>query len=205
MDWKNYKIKLTVRAMCLFEQMKNKSFFECDEEDALFVMYVAFIANNDLCMTYKVFLNMLEDKKVLGWIQRELEKYNKYNDQFNQAVSEIKESSDEVVFISQLAAQLIVSYGLPPDYVMNQMELWEFKEYFKAAEHRKKEQLTEQRLWTYLTILPQVDGKKMKSPEKLIQFPWETDKQKKSALEDLNSKSEQIMNFFEKQNNDESI
>ena len=56
-------------------------------------------------------------------MQRELEKYNKYNDQFNQAVSEIKESCDEVVFVSQLAAQLIVGYGLPPDYVMNQMEL----------------------------------------------------------------------------------
>ena len=191
--------------MCLFEQMRNKSFFECNEEDALFVMYVAFIANNDLNMTYEVFLNMLEDRKVLGWIQRELEKNNKYNDQFNQAVADIKESSDEVVFVSQLAAQLIVGYGLPPDYVMNQMELWEFKEYFKAAEYRKKEQLTEQRLWTYLTILPQVDSKKLKSPEQLIQFPWEIDSKKKTALKDLTSKTEIIKNFFENQHNDKSV
>lgn len=118
-----YKIKLTVKAMCLFEQMRNKSFFECNDEDALFIMYAAFIANNDLCMTFDVFVNMLEDKKVSRWLQRELDKYNKYNSQFSQAISEIKETSDEVIFVSQLAAQLIVSYGLPPEYVMNQMEL----------------------------------------------------------------------------------
>ena len=54
------------------------------------------------------------------------------------------------------------------------MELCDLPLYIKAYEKKRKEEMESGRMWTYLTILPHIDARKMKNGVKdLILFPWE--------------------------------
>ena len=76
-DLKNYKIRLNMRAMCMYEAITGKSFFDFSEdnmEDMFKVLYCSFAANNDLKMTLDTFLRLLEDEEVQKWLIHEYEK-----------------------------------------------------------------------------------------------------------------------------------
>ena len=65
------------------------------------------------------------------------------------------------------------------------MELWEIEPYLNAAEIKRKNELVTQRFWTYLTIAPNINTKKVRSPEELVPFDWEKKKEDvKKTLDD---------------------
>lgn len=202
MDFNKYKIVLNAKSLCLFEHMTGKSFFKLEQEDLLKLMYCIVVVNNpELCMTYPVFEILCQDKKVMKWLVRRYEEIMEFEAQFKlkeetpQADNaENKEDDEEEVeySIAAMAGTLIVEYGLDPDYVMYRMGIWELNNLFKAAETKKRNELTEQRLWTFLQISPHIDLKKIKTPEKLLPFPWEKGMAKKRAENDLKKKATQI-------------
>ena len=64
--------------------------------------------------------------------------------------------------------------GLDAHYALNEMELCDFPLYIEAYEKKRREEMESARMWTYLTILPHIDVRKMKNGAKdLIIFPWE--------------------------------
>lgn len=204
MDLSKYKLRLTVRAMCIFEQLAQKSFFDCEAEDVGYMMYAALVANTDIVLTYRGFLQLMKDKKVEKWLEYSFSEISKYNEQFKGLKDEHKVETDESgntshAYVTRLAAMLIVNYGLSPDYVMDKMELWELNEYFKAAEEKHKVELVEQRLWTYLTIAPNINTKKISSPEKLLPFEWEKESKKEKAMRELEENKDKIIAFFKRQ------
>jgi hypothetical protein len=63
-------------------------------------------------------------------------------------------------------------------------------------EEKTKADMVEKRFWTYMQILPHIDGKKIKSPEKLLPFPWEKEQQKQESIRFMEDNRDAIKAFF---------
>lgn len=165
--------------------MTGKSFFAANTvDDILHLLYCTLVVNNDdLFMTYKTFLQFIEDKKILNWLEREYKKVSDYNAQIKVDTEEKTEESEEKEppRMTEIASTLIMTYHIDAHYVMYEMELWEIPMYFEMGAEIAKKDLIEKRFWTYIQILPQIDGKKIKSPRQLIPFEWEEKEIKANA------------------------
>lgn len=187
MDFSKYKFRLNIKACCLYEQLTGKNFLKLGpDDDALMLVYCCLVVNNpELIMTYKVFQTLMADKKVSRWITREYNRISEFNLQIKQTElpeKEEKKKEDieiEEIKMTDVASSLIVRHGIDPHYVMYDMELWEIQPYLNAADIKRKNELITQRFWTYLTIAPQINTKKVKSPEDLVPFEWEEKKEDK--------------------------
>ena len=205
LDLTKYKIKLNVASARLFEQISGKSFFNIGEEDAFKLAYSVLVANNpELNFTFNTFMLLLQDKKVANWITREIEKENNFQAQLkfvkkNKLVEKAEEGSEDVEAlktISEYASVLIINFGMDAHYVNYEMPLYEMEDYFFVAEMKRRNDLSNQRLFTFLTMLPQLDSKKKISPEDILPFPWEQNAKKANAEEDLKKKQAMIMATF---------
>lgn len=200
------KIRFSIKACCLFEQLSGKSFFKCNEaDDIMCLLYAMYVTTNDSNITYNVFLSMLQNKKVAKALMGEYNNICKYleqlklNEQFESYNKESTGNNAEEMTITRLASSLIVQHHLDASYVMNQMQLWEIVPYFQVADSMRKMDLIDKRFWTYVSILPHIDGKKIKSADKLFQFDWEKGMNKDKYQKDLDDKTEAIKAFFEAQ------
>ena len=193
MDFKKYKIKLNVKTCCLFEQMTGKSFLAINTvDDVLHLMYASLVVNNgELFMTYNVFLKLMQDPKVAKWVEEEYKKIQEYNLQIgfygekDDEKKDEKKEKQEPPKISDIAANLIVQTGMDAHYVMYEMELWEMAMYVKSYDEKVKNEMVDKRFWTYLTIVPQIDNKKIKGPSQLVPFAWEEEERKKKVEQDI--------------------
>ena len=205
LDLTKYKIKLNVASARLFEQLTGKSFFKMGEEDAFQLAYAVLIANNpELNFTFDTFMLLLQDKKIANWITREIERENNFQAQLkftkrNKLVEKAEEGSGDVEplgTISDYASALIVNFGMDPHYVNYEMALYEMEDYFFIAEMKMRNELSNQRMFTFLTMLPHLDSKKKLAPEDILPFPWEQNAKKANAEEDLKKKQAMIMATF---------
>ena len=190
----NYSIRLNLKSIILFEKMRNKSFFKMDEEDYIYLLYaMLFINNADFKFEYKVFKSVMESDKKFALSMINLykkETYNKIfdNDEDGESNGE-KQSGDTPEFrMGNVASSLIIKYGMDPHYVMYEMDVWEINDLLLEAEKHTESEMEEQRLWTYMTMLPHIDGSKIGGPSKLLPFPWEKD----SAVAEIEANRERI-------------
>ena len=175
-----YKIALNIKSCCMYEQIFGKNFLKMNEvDDVLELMYCCVVVNNPtLMMTYDTFKVFVQDSKVAKWLEKEYRKISEFNAQIKKKEPEVdaggeKEEEAQELTMTDIASTLIVKYGIDPHYVMFEMELWEIQAYLTAADVQRKAELVERRFWTYLTIAPHIDGKKIKKPEDLVPFEWE--------------------------------
>lgn len=189
------KVRLTMRGICLFEQMSDKSFFKLSEEDLISFMYCVITACNDFNYSFETFCGMCGNRKIMDFLVKEYEKMFTIISQFNKneqsQEDEQPQDSGETPSpkITDFCTALVVNVGLDPDYVYDKMQLYEINLYLQRYEEKEKVRLEEQRLWTYLTILPHLDSKKKVKPEDILPFTWEADTKKKRAEEDLKRKA----------------
>ena len=200
------RIRFSIKACCLFEQLSGKSFFKCNEaEDVLRLLYAMYVTTNDSTITYKVFTSMLENKRLAKAMMSEYNNICKYleqlklNEQFEGYNKGNGGGGDETT-ITKIASALIVQHHLDANYVMEKMQLWEIVPYFQVADDVRKMELVDKRFWTWLSICPHIDSKKIKSADQLFKFEWEKDGNKKTWYqEDLDKKTDLIKAFFESQ------
>lgn len=204
--YKDYKIRLTVRAIMYWEQLTNKSFFEfggpaTTEEDCLYMLYSCFIASNDQVVSFNTFKILYGDESFSKWINKAFGEAMEFYRQFNRDDEEdtdtdeggsIDQADVKKATITSVASYLIAANHMSADYVTNQMELFEMKSYLKAIDNAEKQRLIEERLWCYLTIAPHVDTRKIKSPQKLLPFEWEEAEIKKRELDELRAQKDNI-------------
>ena len=99
--------------------------------------------------------------------------------------------------ISGIVSVLIIS-GLDAHYVLNEMEICDLPLYIEAYEKKRKEEMESARMWTYLTILPHIDARKMENGAKdLITFPWE-EAEKQAEKEIKETEIERFELFMQK-------
>ena len=173
-------IKLNLKSIIAFENFTNKSFNEIDytSDDFIKLLYCCVLNNNKEIFTYDEFLEVVENKIISNEITDKFQKEIKLIEQFNNKKTEeiIEEKSDEkheTTFIKDVVAMLVVSAGISIDYVMNEMKLNEIYLFMTAYNEKVKQEMEQNRLWCYMSMLPHIDGRKLNSPVKLYPFPWE--------------------------------
>ncbi|MCS3200241.1 hypothetical protein [Candidatus Bacteroides intestinigallinarum] len=179
-DKDKYEISYTMGTTSekVFSQMV---YTDKDDVDAL--LYTTTICNNAGVMyAFEVFRHTLANEKIAHEMISVLERETAVLSQFQtkQETSDLGSTEVTPGMIGELIATLIMS-GLDAHYALEEMELCDLPLYIEAYERKKKEQMESDRLWTYLNILPHVDGKKLPSARDLYSFPWEEMEDMKEA------------------------
>lgn len=207
----DYNLKLNIRSIVLYERLTGESFslFDSSIEKIIPLLYCILVANNDFRSTFSDTVEYLfSDEKFLADLTKKLESLLLYESQFNNlkvnkestdivedTESIIKEKSDPI-FLSQLIPVLVSDCGLSIDYIMNEMHYTEIDDFIHYRDEKYKARMEEKRLFTYLTIAPNIDTKKV-TVEKLLPFEWEKEKKKKEGhktIERDRAKFEEFMN-----------
>ena len=186
-DFSKYKIKINGKVMCAYEAMTGKPFLKIESEDEVkHLFYCSLVFNNPEfeTMDYGVFEFLISDPAVGQWLLGEYLKISDFIRQFKTDVTDEDEESEEggdeddkTFFMLDAISGLIVKMGMDANYVMYDMQQWEMTYYYRVMRSMDRERLTEERLWTYLQILPHV-GKKLGTPEKMLPFEWEKNNNK---------------------------
>jgi hypothetical protein len=189
MDLSQYKMGLNIKAICYFEKITGKSFFGFGEEDIMHLLYACFLINNpETKISFNVFMGIMQNEQIAKWASTQFQDALGIIQQFNKSIEGQKEekfSMDQTSTMTDFATSLIIDYGMDAKYVMYDMDIWEIEEYFEAVNTRIKREMELERFWTYIKVLPHIDGKKCKSPEALVPFDWEKDAKKKRNEENL--------------------
>ncbi len=187
-------MKLNIKAIITAERLLNKPFssFDLSDEMTLKTLTYSIVGIIENRFTRSEFNNAWEKEKekFLSFITGELEMILQFQPEQS---GEEKQEEDNDVWIRDVAHKLIMA-GISADFVLEKMYLWEIQDYLRAAEEKQREDMENARFWTFLSILPHVDGKKVKNPSDLIAFPWEVEEKKKKSKERM----DQDMELFEK-------
>ena len=200
-DYQDFEIKLNMKTIMLFEEMADKSFYSIDNDDFVLLIYCSLVINNNQKIPLQRFITIFQNEKIAKTLIRKcqeeldfmtnLTKINKVEDKNNES----KEVPDKLTNIINM---LVLQYGLDINYVMNDMRMWELPALIKAMEEKTKADLVQERFWTYLSICPHIDNKKVKSPEDLIPFPWEKEEKKIRVNKELENNRFAIKNMIGK-------
>lgn len=201
MDYKQFNIKLNMKTLMLFEEMSGKSFYQLDMTDVELLTYCSLVVNNNETLTYPLFKQVMKNTKIAKSLYEKCSKELEYLGQFNHHIENTADpdnTSSEIGRITDIVNALILNYNIDINYVMRDMGLWELSSMVKAMEEKTKADMIEKRFWTYMTICPHIDGKKIKGPEQLLPFPWEKKNKKDDALRFMEDNKDAIRAFFNK-------
>lgn len=109
---------------------------------------------------------------------RSLTAYSAFTAQFSRKPDFGSKSDADMtqnVTIGSIAAKLIVAAGMDAHFVMHEMFVEDLPMYIEALNDKLRHEEESRRLWTFYAVLPHVDSKKLKNPQKLHVFPWEAE------------------------------
>lgn len=181
--------QLTVKSVIRWEQMRGKSFSlmdYSDREDMEVLLYAMSIDSFEVPYKYEVFKSVLANDKVMEGMSVSLGRIISVMAQFRHSTNAGSGgvNDDRPETIGNIVATLIMS-GLDAHYALNEMELQDLPLYIEAYENKRKDEMENARLWTYLTILPHIDAKAMENGAKdLITFPWEQKPKEETEIND---------------------
>lgn len=185
-------MKLNIQTIRIAELILDKPFGKfdlTDEKEADVLTYSLLVANSEEEFSYSTYQNL--SKKVKSQALKRIVSALSFLDQFSE--KEKKTDGSEPVYMGELAATLIMN-GMDARYVLYEMGLFEIKDYLAALDTKIKNKFENSRLWTFYSILPHVDTKKLKSPRDLFLFPWEVEEEEKAKAEEI----EKGIEIFEK-------
>ncbi len=177
---------LTIKAIIRWEQMRGKSFSQMDytdKEDIESLLYVMYITSDKPGYTFEVFRQVIADRRFMSAMSSDLGRIMEIVDQFRKktTVSDLGSAEGSPEYIGSIVSTLIMT-GLDAHYALNEMELCDLPLYLEAYERKRKEEMESSRMWTYFTMLPHIDARKMKNGARdLIVFPWEEEEMRKEA------------------------
>lgn len=195
-----FKAILNIKSIIRFEQLTGKPFTGIDytsEDDANNLLYAVVLSNNDIMMSMDEFRLVTQNNKILSEITYELKKHGDVVQQFvkeNQPSKLISENDTKNSFVKDIVSVLILS-GVDANFIYN---LWicDLPMLIDAYERIKREKMESERLWTYFTILPHVDNKKLKSAQEMYPFPWEMEEIERTKKKSLDNTLEKFNKFI---------
>lgn len=199
------KVKLNARGALMYEMMTGKSYYGgIADEDYPKLAYCIYMGSGNPPVTYPVFLHLCQNKKFLEKMEEGMTEAADILDTFRykgkeDGAEETNEEDKKGLSITDIIEVLIIDAGMDAHYVLDEMGLWEISLYIDAFNEKRKAELFWDREWTYLNVLShltQEGAKKLKTPDKLIQFPWER-KKKKTTLND--EEQEALKKFLQSQ------
>ena len=204
----NFNLKLNIKSIINYERLTGKPFseFNGSEEDVLPLLYCMLVSNNDFKRTYQETIEYLfTDEKFVEEINSRLQQIFLFESQFfnkeevdekspAQNNTQNKEESNKV-YIYQLVPILVMDCNLDINYVLNEMHYSEIDSYIKYRDDKNKNRLEEKRLFTYLTIMPHINAKKLTVSE-LLPFSWEQEQKEKEGLKTIDTHQDKLKNFM---------
>ena len=201
------KIGLTIKAIIRWEQFRKKPFPLMDyanQEDVEVLLYTTTICNSlGEMFTFEMFRQTLSNNKITREMVMALKRETAVLAQFQeQRQTEGDADTGSQSYIKDIVSTLIMA-GLDANYALNKMELCDLPMYIASHEQQKKENMESSRLWTFFTMLPHIDAKKMKNGARdLITFPWEEAEVKREAERAINKDSERFEKFMNTKKSD---
>lgn len=199
--------RLTIKAIIRWEQLREKSFSlmdYTDKEDIESLLYVMYITSDKSRYTFEVFRQVLTDERFMNAMSSDLGKIMEIVTQFQRktAAPTLGNTEGSPENIGRIVSTLIMA-GLDAHYALNEMELCDLPLYLEAYEQKKKEQMEESRMWTYFTMLPHIDARKMKNGARdLIIFPWEEEEMRKEAKRAIREDAARFEEFMKTKKTD---
>ena len=171
-------MRLTIKSVIRWEQKQGKSFSMMNynnPEEIESLLYAMYLTETGSSYTFNVFQRAIMDKTFTKQMVSELERITRVMSQFQkkQEKADVGNTDVSPETIASIVSTLIMA-GLDAHYALNEMELCDLPLYIEAYEKKRREEMESARMWTYLTILPHIEVRKMKNGAKdLIIFPWE--------------------------------
>lgn len=200
-DYQDFKLKINMKTILLYEEMSGKSFYEVGGEDIMLLIYCALVVNNDLSITKNHFDIIMKNEKIARELMAKCQSELDFIQQFIKTDNKVKQETEEVENdnkISNVVNMILLQNNLDMNYVMYEMRLWELAPLIKSIEEKTKADMVEKRFWAYLNICPHIDSKKIKGPEDILPFPWEKDNKKEAAMKFIETNNDAIKAFFNK-------
>lgn len=208
-----YNLKLNIRSISLYEKLTQESFalFDGSINKILPLLYCMIVANNDYKETYEDTLKYLfSNEDLIKQFSDKLNKEITFETQFkspfkeeeiNLTETENKTHNEKQVFLSQMIPILVSDCGLDINYVLNEMSYTDIDTYIKYKDDKEKTKLEEERLFTYLTVLPHIDSKKCPI-DKFLPFQWEEKEKKEKGLKEIEVNQHKLHDFLNTKNNE---
>lgn len=201
------KTGITMRTIIRWEQLQEKSFSLMDytnEKDVEALLYCSVLCcnPNEKKYTFDEFRHTMKNKKLVRQMVQELSRESIVMAQFRQVGPNNEGIGNEGTpgYIKDIISTLIVG-GMDANYVMDELSLCDLAMFIESYERKRKEQMESARLWTYLSILPHVDGKKLPSARDMYPFPWEEEEIREKAEKVIREDSEKLEAFFKQGKN----
>ena len=202
----SYNLFPSMRAIQLYERLTNTSFLELENNPdyILQFIYCCLISHpeNEFHLTFNAAVTSFFPKyaeSLVSEFTSQLEFVSQFkkpdsNDEGNTEGQETSSPEEkEPLFLSSLIPILVQECGLSIEFVMDRLLYTEIEMYINYNAMKKREDLEYQRFWTYLTIAPHIDSKKIKGPEDIIEFTWEKDEKKTKAEEKLKADRQRLI------------
>lgn len=196
------KTVLTIKAIIRWEQLRGKSFSlmdYSDRDDIEALLYTTTICSGKgKPCTFNVFRQTLSNERLTKDMLLSLEKHTVVLSQFQRDREMAVADKDTTVpgRVSDIVATLIMA-GLDPHFIYYEMDICDIGLFINAYESRKKEEMESARMWTYFSMLPHIDGKKMKNGARdIVMFPWEEEEARieaERAIKEDSMRFEEIM------------
>lgn len=171
--------KRLLRVLCLYEAMGGASILsgrDVTEEDMLILMH-AYTCVTRGVHNREVFESIVQRDEFRDDIENGVAKLLEELSQWASVLptnGADDEKGGDAPTAREIVGLLVVGCRLPPSYVLDEMELWEASVYIGGLNHMHRRTLEEQRLFTYVGLMPHIDTRQgAVRPEDIITFPWE--------------------------------
>lgn len=195
-----YNIRLSIKAIIRAEQILSKPFTEIDYsniDELVKLLYCLVLVNNNVVFTLEEFQTIVENEKQFSAMMKEIEKANVVLAQFSHPTENNTQGpAVGPQYLKDLAGMLIMS-GMDAGYVMNDMEISDIPVFVESYERRKREDMEAQRLWTFLSVAPHIDTKKLRTAEDFFAFPWEQAERKRKAEVVMKKNTDEFYRFLD--------
>lgn len=190
---KTYKLKYTLRALFIYEQITGKIFEMKTITDEYLFFYCLLLANNpDTSLSFDELIDSMDEDMNLMLQYREfLNKEMQKQQQF------LTNGSDKKILSTKdIYAALVIEGGLQPDYVLDKMQMYELEPLLTNLHKRNKESWEQTRQITY--VIAQTNSSKKLKPTDIMKFVWDDEDSDTSIsnedIKRLKDKAKQYIN-----------
>lgn len=187
----DYKLKYTLRALFIYEQITGKAFELKTITDEYLFFYCVLMANNpDSSLTFEELIEAIdEDMGIMvefqNFLKKELEKQQLF----------ITNNTDakKVLTTKEIYSALVIEGGLAPEYVLDKMQMYELEPLISNLHKKDRNSWEQSRMIAY--VIAQCNSTKKLKPTDIMQFTWDTTGETSISNEDIKRLKEKAKQY----------
>lgn len=168
----DYKLKYTLRALFIYEQITGKAFELKTITDEYLFFYCILMANNpDSSLTFEELIEAVdEDMGIMvefqNFLKKELEKQQLF-------ITNNTDAKKKVLTTKEIYFTLVIEGGLDPEYVLDKMRMYELEPLISNLHKKDRNSWEQARMVAY--VIAQCNSTKKLKPTDIMQFSWDDD------------------------------